>query len=206
MPCGGGSEYFSGKGRRKMNGESRQRLQKTSTGKSLAKSAVFVVLMILAAYIKIPFFPVPLTFQTVVAVLAGLLLGPKYGTASIGVYVIMGLLGLPVFTGGGGIVYVVQVTFGYLIGFIFAAFVAGIFRGQGELKISRAIFAAIAGFFVNYLIGIPYFIMIWKYYLSNGGLWEAVLTYNILYMPKDLVLSVLAAIIAQRVNKVCLRD
>ena len=72
----------------------------------LAKCAVFVVLMVVAAKISIPFYPVALTFQTVVAVLAGLLLGPKYGSAAMAVYVFIGLIGLPVFTSGGGFVYV----------------------------------------------------------------------------------------------------
>ena len=64
----------------------------------LAKCAIFVVLMVVSAFIKIPFPLVPLTFQTVVAVLAGLLLGPLYGTAAVGVYIFMSLraaAGLP---------------------------------------------------------------------------------------------------------------
>lgn len=100
----------------------------------LAKCAVFVVLMVVAAKISIPFYPVALTFQTVVAVLAGLLLGPKYGSAAMAVYVFIGLVGLPVFTSGGGFVYVVQVTFGYTIGFIAAAFAAGLAAGKGTLS------------------------------------------------------------------------
>ena len=68
----------------------------------LAQCALFVVLMIVSAFIRIPIPYVPVTFQTVVAVLAGLMLGPWWGAASVAVYVILGLLGLPVFANGGG--------------------------------------------------------------------------------------------------------
>ena len=74
----------------------------------LAECALFVVLMVVSAYIQIPFPLVPLSFQTVVAVLAGLLLGAGWGAAAIGVYIFMGLVGLPVFTGGGGFSYVLN--------------------------------------------------------------------------------------------------
>ena len=166
----------------------------------LAKCAIFVVLMIVSAFIRIPFPLVPLTFQTVVAVLAGLLLGPLYGTAAVGVYIFMGLLGLPVFTSGGGFAYVLQPTFGYILGFAAAAFVAGLLGGRGNVTLLRALSAAIAGFLVNYLIGVPYFLLIWHFYMLNGGVWEAAVTYNLIYMPKDLALCLLAGFLAWRIR------
>lgn len=166
----------------------------------LAKCAIFVVLMIVSAFIKIPFPLVPLTFQTVVAVLAGLLLGPLYGTAAVGVYIFMGLVGLPVFTNGGGFAYVVQPTFGYILGFAAAAFVAGLIGGKGKIILSRALIAGGIGFLVNYLVGVPYFLLIWHFYMHNGGVWQAAVTYNLIYMPKDLVLCFLAGFLAWRVR------
>lgn len=168
----------------------------------LAKCALFVVLMIVSAFISIPFPPVPLTFQTVVAVSAGLFLGPLYGTAAVGVYIFIGILGLPVFTNGGGFAYVVQPTFGYILGFAAAALAAGLLRGKGELTVRRALLASMAGFFVNYLIGVPYFLLIWRFYMNNGAVWQAAVTYNLLYMPKDFVLCILAAFLCVRVSKV----
>ena len=165
----------------------------------LAKCAIFVVLMIVSAFIRIPFPLVPLTFQTVVAVLAGLLLGPLYGTAAVGVYIFMGLLGLPVFTNGGGFAYVVQPMFGYILGFAAAAFVSGLICGKGKITLFRALLASIAGFLVNYFVGVPYFLLIWHFYMHNGGVWEASVTYNLVYMPKDLVLCLLAGFLAWRV-------
>lgn len=180
--------------------EEKQTVSTRSVATQLAKCAIFVVLMIVAAYIKIPFFPVPLTFQTVVAVFAGLILGPWYGAASVGVYVLMGLLGLPVFTSGGGFLYVVNLTFGYLLGFIAAALVAGLVGGRERLSLRRALVAALCGFFVNYLIGVPYFACIWHFYNHNAGLGGALITYNVLYLPKDFVLCILAALLAWRLK------
>ena len=179
--------------------EQRRQIKSKGFAGDLAKSAIFVVLMVVAAFIQIPFFPVPLTFQTVVAILAGLLLGAKYGTISIAVYVFMGLLGLPVFTNGGGFAYVLQLTFGYLLGFVAAAFVAGLIAGRGRPSFLRMVIAAVAGFFINYCIGLPYFILIWTVYMQNGGVVGILITGNLLYMPKDFVLSLLAACLAWKV-------
>lgn len=167
----------------------------------IAECALFVVLMIVSAYICIPIPYVPITFQTVVAVLAGLLLGAKWGTASVAVYIFMGLLGLPVFSGGGGFAYVLQLTFGYILGFAAASFAAGAARGRGPLTLRRAVVAALAGFLANYLVGIPYFACIWHFYMKMDGLWQAILVNNILYMPKDLILCALAAVLAERMGK-----
>ena len=167
--------------------------KKTGKNRVLAQCALFVVLMVVAAFIRIPFPLVPLTFQTAVAVSAGLLLGPAAGAASMGVYLFMGLLGLPVFAGGGGFAYVLELTFGYLLGFVAAAFVAGAVRGGGRLTFARAAMAALAGCAVNYLVGVPYFVVIWHFYMQNGGLWRAVLLYNVAYLPKDIALCFLAA-------------
>ncbi len=169
----------------------------------LAKCAIFVALMVVSAFIRIPFPLVPLTFQTVVAVLAGLLLGPLYGTAAVGVYIFMGLIGLPVFTSGGGFAYVVQPTFGYILGFAAAAFVAGALCGRGkaaQITLRGALLASVAGFLVNYIVGVPYFLLIWHFYMHNGGVWQAAVTYNLIYMPKDLALCLLAGFLAWRVR------
>ena len=61
------------------------------------------------------------------------------------------------------------------------------------------------GFAANYLIGMPYFALIWKYYMQMNGLGSAMIYYNLIYMPKDLILSVLAAVLAERVCNVLSR-
>ncbi len=165
----------------------------------IAECALFVTLMcVFTLFVKIPFWPVPLTFQTVISVTAGLTLGWKKGAISMAVYCFMGLVGIPVFTGfSGSILYVLQPTFGYIIGFIFSAAVAGLIAGKSSLPLWRYILAAVAAFLVNYLIGIPYFAFIWQFHLQNDDLAHYVLVWNVLYMPKDLVLCILSGVLAK---------
>ena len=158
---------------------------------------MFVALMVAAAFIQIPFYPVPLSFQTAIAVLSGLLLGWKKGVISMTVYMVMGLAGLPFFTAGGGIFYVFKPTFGYILGFIAAAGVGGaIVRGSNSLV--RYIIAAIAACLADYVVGIPYCLV--ALHLSGvQNISTILVTGNLLYIPKDAVLSIVAAVIASKV-------
>ena len=87
------------------------------------------ILLTISAKIKIPFYPVPMTMQTFVVLLMGLSFGWKIGVATISLYLFEGVIGLPVFAGtpekGLGLIYFTGPTMGYLIGFLFATFVAG---------------------------------------------------------------------------------
>lgn len=163
----------------------------------VAECALFVALMVAGAFIKIPFPFMPLTFQTVFAVLAGLLLGTKKGIISMSAYAVLGLMGVPVFTGGGGLQYVVMPSFGYILGFIASAGVAGAaFKGNGKLW--RVIVFSMLAFITDYVFGIAYFIAVWQ--LSGyDGLWHAVVIYNLVYLPKDAVLCLLAAFLSAAV-------
>ena len=87
------------------------------------------LLLTISAKIKIPFYPVPMTMQTFIVVLMGVTFGWKIGVATISLYLLEGIIGFPVFAGtpekGLGLVYFMGPTMGYLIGFLFAAFLAG---------------------------------------------------------------------------------
>ena len=87
------------------------------------------LLLTISAKIKIPFYPVPMTMQTFVVIFLGLAFGSKLATATVGLYLIEGLIGLPVFSNspekGVGLVYFTGPTMGYLIGFLVASFLAG---------------------------------------------------------------------------------
>ena len=90
------------------------------------------ILLTISAKIKIPFYPVPMTMQTFVVLFIGIAFGYKIGIASVGLYLFEGIIGLPVFSNspekGIGIVYFTGPTMGYLIGFLFAVFIAGYFN------------------------------------------------------------------------------
>ena len=87
------------------------------------------ILLTISAKIKIPFYPVPMTMQTFVVLLMGVTFGWKIGVATISLYLFEGVIGLPVFAGtpekGMGLIYFTGPTMGYLIGFLFATFIAG---------------------------------------------------------------------------------
>lgn len=164
----------------------------------IAECAIFVALMTAGAYIQIPFPLMPLTFQTVISVLAGLLLGWKKGAVSMAVYCFTGLIGIPVFTGGGGIFYVLKPSFGYAVGFIFSALTAGLIAGKKCLPFWRYIVGALAAFLVDYAVGIPYCIVA-AHLLGVKDLVNLLITANLVFMPKDAILSVLAGILAWKV-------
>jgi biotin transport system substrate-specific component len=87
------------------------------------------VLLAISSKIKIPFYPVPMTMQTMVVLFLGITLGWKLGLATISLYLFEGIIGLPVFSGtpekGVGIIYFTGPTMGYLIGFLFTVYFAG---------------------------------------------------------------------------------
>lgn len=78
-------------------------------------AGLFTALTAIGAFIRIPFYPVPFTLQTFFTALAGLLLPAHWAVLSQVVYIFIGLLGMPVFSNGGGFGYVLQPTFGYLL-------------------------------------------------------------------------------------------
>ncbi len=87
------------------------------------------ILLTASAKFKIPFYPVPMTMQTFVVLFFGLAFGYKIGLSIVGLYLIEGILGLPVFSNsperGVGLIYFTGPTMGYLIGFLFAVFLSG---------------------------------------------------------------------------------
>ena len=87
------------------------------------------VLLAISSKIKIPFYPVPMTMQTMVVLFLGITLGWKLGLATISLYLFEGIIGMPVFSGtpekGVGIIYFTGPTMGYLIGFLFTVYFAG---------------------------------------------------------------------------------
>ena len=104
-------------------------LQSQKVLKSILVVLVGSILLTISSKIKIPFYPVPMTMQTFVVLFLGISFGYKIGIATVGLYLIEGIFGLPVFSNspekGVGIVYFTGPTMGYLIGFLLATFLAG---------------------------------------------------------------------------------
>ena len=95
------------------------------SAREMSLVALFAALTGIGGFIRIPIPYVPLTLQTLMVMLSGLVLGGRLGALSQLVYILVGLMGIPIFAQGGGPGYVLQPTFGYLLGFVFGAYVIG---------------------------------------------------------------------------------
>ena len=113
------------------------------------------LLLATSAQFKIPLYPVPVTGQTLVVLLIGMVYGPRLGGVTIAAYLLQGVMGLPVFAGGAfGIATLLGPTGGYLLGFLVAAIIMGILaeRGMGRGIISTIV-AMMIGNLVIYVVG-----------------------------------------------------
>ncbi len=181
--------------------ESKETAGKT---KELVLFSLFTALTAIGAFIRVPVPVCPFTLQLLFTTLAGLILGSRKGAASVSVYVALGLAGVPVFTQGGGPAYIFQPTFGYLIGFIAGAWVTGrICETAKEKSFGKILFANLAGLMVVYLFGMVYVYIINNFYLNTPiGIWPVVLYCFILAVPGDIVLCVVAAILARKLFRI----
>ena len=112
-------------------------LKETSIIKNLFIAICGTIILAVSAKVKIPFYPVPMTMQTLGVLILGISLGWKLGLFTVSLYLIQGIVGLPVFAGtpekGVGIIYFTGPTMGYLIGFLVAVYLAGIFKYTDNL-------------------------------------------------------------------------
>jgi len=125
--------------------------------------SIFAILTAVGARIAVPLPLVPFTLQTMFCMLSGLLLGPKYGAASQAFYMFMGLLGVPVFTGGGGLSSIFMPSFGYGIGFVACAWITGTISQKisdtGRIpRIRDYLAASLAGVAGVYIFGLLHLI------------------------------------------------
>ena len=124
--------------------------------KSLIVIFLGSILLAISAKVKIPFYPVPMTMQTFVVLFLGLSFGYRIGLATISLYLIEGILGLPVFSNsperGVGLVYFTGPTMGYLIGFLFACFFASFIKFEDNLfKIFLKLILSVS---IIYILGV----------------------------------------------------
>jgi biotin transport system substrate-specific component len=123
-------------------------LRQTKIIKYLLIALIGTIILAVSAKIRIPFYPVPMTMQTLIVLLIGVGFGPRFGVAIVALYLFEGIIGLPVFSGtpekGIGIIYFTGPTMGYLLGFLIATYISGKFVYDNNifktfLKLSFAI-------------------------------------------------------------------
>lgn len=176
------------------------KLNTQSTVYQLVLCALFAALAAVGAFIKIPLPYVPITMQILFTTLAGIILGPKFGTISIAVYVAIGLCGIPVFTQGGGPWYVLKPSFGYLIGFIAGTFVTGLIAHTvAKPGFWRLLLASLAGLMVIYFFGVLHLYLITAFYTgSYKGFWNLIYTGFIIFLPGDLISCAACALLGKK--------
>ena len=166
--------------------------------------SLFIALITVGTFIRIPVGTDVYTLQFLFTLMAGLVLGARLGALAVGTYVLMGLLGIPVFASGGGPAYVLQPTFGYLVGFIVQAYVCGKYsRGIKTPKFKNLLIANSIGMAIVYLFGSSYFYFASNYIVYAPIAFGAVVFYcGVLQVIPDFILCVLAAELAERCYQV----
>ena len=155
--------------------------------RTMTRVALFAALTAVGAFIRIPLGYSSITLQTFFTAMAGCVLGPWYGALSQLVYVALGLVGLPIFTQGGGIGYLMQPTCGFLIGLIPAAWVIGRIAGR-KPEPKQIVPACLLGYGVLYAIGVPYMAMILNTFLGKGMGFSAIMwAGKIPFLPGDMI-------------------
>ena len=169
------------------------------TLRMLLLSSLFAILTAISALFIIPFPFIPMTLQVAVVLLSGLLLGARGGAISQTFYVLIGLIGLPVFAGGiGGMHYIFSPTFGFLLGFIAAAATTGLL-GRYVKGFFSYFFACIAGIVVMYSIGLPFLFVNLKYIAEiDVGLIKLLQIGMLPFLIPDIIKACAAAAVAVR--------
>ena len=165
--------------------------------------AFFAALTVAGAMITIPlpFSPVPINLALFSVFCAGILLGPKMGSLSIIVYVCLGLIGLPVFanfTGGPGVL--IGPTGGYIVGYVAAAFLAGLLSKGSNCSVPRMIGALVVGLAACYTLG-----TLWFVFITKTGLISALFLCVIPFLAGDAIKILATILIAKKLRPLLAR-
>ena len=165
--------------------------------KSMTYISLMSVIITLCAWLTVPY-AVPFTMQTFGVFFALLFLGGKKGTASIGVYLLLGALGLPVFSGfSGGIGHLLGITGGYMLGFLLTGIVYIVFERLFGKSLKTSVISLILGLFLCYAFGTVWF----SVYKGNVRVMQAFAICVLPFIIPDLLKLSLAVIICKRLKK-----
>lgn len=170
--------------------------------KEMVLVSLFTALTAVGAFLSIPIGNVPISLQSLFTMMSGLILGSKLGALSQLIYVLLGLSGVKIFAGfSGGPQTIFSPSFGFLIGFIFAAYIVGkIGNDDGEISFSKMLLASIVGTIVIYASGIPYLHMIMNKVLGKQLSWDVALkTGCTIFLPGDLLKCFFSTLVATKV-------
>lgn len=171
------------------------------TTRDLARVAVAAALIAVCAWITVPTPPIPVTMQLFAIFFALGYLGGKRGTVAVLVYLLLGAVGVPVFSGfGGGIGKLLGPTGGYLFGFLFSALLYWLITAKCGEKLPVMLAAMVAALLVCYAVGTAWFVL---RYTADGGttFGGALATCVVPFLPWDAAKLALAVVLTKLVKK-----
>lgn len=165
-----------------------------SQTKSMILAALFAALTAVGALIRIPTPISSFSLQVLFVAMSGVLLGSKWGLLSQLTYILLGLVGLPIFVSGGGPGAMLQPTFGFLLGMAAMSWLVGFIIERRGAKFSTICWACALGLIPLYAIGLPYMHVILTVYMKLGQtIWDTVCGGMIIFLPWDALKIVVTA-------------
>ena len=173
--------------------------------RDLIISALMTSLICVGAFIKIPLFVVPVTMQFFFVNFSIVYQSRKYAALTILTYIILGLIGLPVFSGGGGPSYIFMPTFGYIIGFFLASVVSGTVKRYLGESLKSNLLLSLINIFIIYFCGVFYFYFLSNFYLGNQiEILRLLVVGCLIFIPSDTISGILSSLLSVRIKK-CLK-
>lgn len=174
--------------------------------KEMVICALFAALMTIGANVSpmLMIGGVPITLQLLFAILAGGLLGKRLGSIAMIVYLCLGLVGAPVFAQfKGGITSLLSPTFGYVISFIFVAYIVGVFFESQKRSLIRYFGVGFIAIFLNYLIGTNYMYFAYTFWgeVPEGFSYIVAWSWMAAYLPLDIGVTVLSLVMIPRLER-----
>lgn len=168
------------------------------TTKQWLQSAMMIALLSIAAYIKVPIGLVPITFQFLIVLLIGLLFSTKQAILTVSLYILIGLLGVPVFSGGGGFEYIFRPSFGFVLGFLVCVTVTN----TTYKKTKHPLLAVLLGYLSLYMMGLPYlFMILTKLMHITQPIEQFLYSYWIVFLLNDCLSIALSLLVFKRLDK-----
>ena len=193
-------EDFFEKGNEKYMEKTKKRINQSLP--DLMYTAMFTALIVVCSQICVPT-PVPFTLQTLAVFVAGGLLGWKRGVLSVAVYIILGIIGVPVFAEfSGGLSVLLGMTGGYIIGFLFTAFAVGLMCEKLGRKLWVLIVSMIIGLLGCYAFGTVWFMVVYTRQVEPIGFTAALMMCVVPYLLFDAVKIAAAAVVVNRLDKI----
>lgn len=180
-------------------------MKKLST-KDLVQIAILTSMLSVASIFVIPIGPVPITLQVFFFLLIPALVGRLKGALTILLYMLLGLIGFPVFAGGsGGFQSILSPAFGYIVGAVLISLVVGRLHEKKASSV-QVISTMMVGILLLYVVGITYQYVIMNVYLQTPISWQAIILTNLTtFLPIDMVKAFTAGIVCRRLAAVRVR-